>query len=262
MQGLALALGKPVCAMSTHEAIAPANRARVASSTMPAAASFTFRYSRTAREVIAPHLAKREEVETLDHVIRVADVMQRDNVALACARRARAIELRGEESGIATSRRSTSASPKPRSNSSRNDDRGLTIERAVAADLREVHALEERCFPVAVAARVFRERDHQRQPLQPRGPPRRRRRRLSLRDVVRGRDAHQQDRRRRAVRRQGIALALMQRCIAFAARARRDVDLARSAQLERRGPAVLPLPRLRSRSTSATATTRMAKQRW
>ena len=30
MQGLALALGKPVCAMSTHEAIAPANGTRVA----------------------------------------------------------------------------------------------------------------------------------------------------------------------------------------------------------------------------------------
>lgn len=95
MQGLALALGKPVCAMSTHEAIAPANGS---CSIVDDAGRGEFYVSTfdDAREVIAPHLAKREEVDALDHVIRVADVMQRDNVALACARRARAIELRGD----------------------------------------------------------------------------------------------------------------------------------------------------------------------
>jgi tRNA threonylcarbamoyl adenosine modification protein YeaZ len=95
MQGLALALGKPVCAMSTHEAIAPAN---ALASIVDDAGRGEFYVSvfENAREVIAPHLAKREEVDALDHVIRVANVMQRDNVALACARRAREIEVRGD----------------------------------------------------------------------------------------------------------------------------------------------------------------------
>jgi len=95
MQGLALALGKPVCAMSTHEAIAPANgRASIVDDA--GRGEFYVSVFENAREVIAPHLAKRDEVDALDHVIRVADVMQRDNVALACARRAREIELRGD----------------------------------------------------------------------------------------------------------------------------------------------------------------------
>jgi tRNA threonylcarbamoyl adenosine modification protein YeaZ len=95
MQGLALALGKPVCAMSTHEAIAPANgRASVVDDA--GRGEFYVSVFDDAREVIAPHLAKREEADALDHVIRVADFMQRGNVALACARRALEIELRGE----------------------------------------------------------------------------------------------------------------------------------------------------------------------
>ena len=95
MQGLALALGKAVCAMSTHEAIAPANgRASIVDDA--GRGEFYVSVFDDAREVIAPHLAKCEEVDALDHVIRVADVMQRDNVAIACARRAREIELRGE----------------------------------------------------------------------------------------------------------------------------------------------------------------------
>ena len=95
MQGLALALGKPVCAMSTHEAIAPANgRASIVDDA--GRGEFYVSVFENGREVIAPHLAKREEVDALDHVIRVADLMQRDNVALACARRAREIEVRGD----------------------------------------------------------------------------------------------------------------------------------------------------------------------
>jgi tRNA threonylcarbamoyl adenosine modification protein YeaZ len=95
MQGLALALGKPVCAMSTHEAIAPAN-GRAAIVDDAGRGEFYVSVFENAREVIAPHLAKRDEVDALDHVIRVAGVMQRDNVALACAHRAREIELRGD----------------------------------------------------------------------------------------------------------------------------------------------------------------------
>lgn len=95
IQGLALALGKPVCAMSTHEAIAPSNGG---ASIVDDAGRGEFYVSafEDAREVVASHLAKRDEVDALDHVIRVADFMQRDNVALACARRAREIELRGD----------------------------------------------------------------------------------------------------------------------------------------------------------------------
>ena len=95
MQGLALALGKPVCAMSTHEAIAPA-AGRVSIVDDAGRGEFYVSTFDDAREAIAPHLAKREEVDALDHVVRIADVMQRENVALACARRARAIELRGD----------------------------------------------------------------------------------------------------------------------------------------------------------------------
>jgi tRNA threonylcarbamoyl adenosine modification protein YeaZ len=95
MQGLALALGKPVCAMSTHEAIAPADgRASIVDDA--GRGEFYVSAFENAREVIAPHLAKRDEVDALDHIIRVGDVMRRDNVALACARRAREIELRGD----------------------------------------------------------------------------------------------------------------------------------------------------------------------
>ena len=81
--------------MSTHQAIAPANgRASIVDDA--GRSEFYVSAFEDAREVIAPHLARREEVDALDHVIRVADVMQHDNVALACARRAREIELRGD----------------------------------------------------------------------------------------------------------------------------------------------------------------------
>src|ERR1051325_9055157 len=81
MQGLALALGKPVCAMSTHEAIAPSH-GRVSIVDDAGRGEFYVSAFEDAREVVAPHLAKRDEVDALDHVIRVADFMQRDNVAL------------------------------------------------------------------------------------------------------------------------------------------------------------------------------------
>jgi len=95
MQGLALALSKPVCAMSTHEAIAP-DSGRAAIVDDAGRGEFYVSVFDNAREVVAPHLAKGVEVDALDHVIRVADVMQRENVALACARRARALAVRGD----------------------------------------------------------------------------------------------------------------------------------------------------------------------
>ena len=95
MQGLALALGKPVCAMSTHEAIAP-DSGRAAIVDDAGRGEFYVSQFEDGREVVAPHLAKRDEVDGLDPIIRVADVMQRENVALLCARRARRIVARGE----------------------------------------------------------------------------------------------------------------------------------------------------------------------
>jgi tRNA threonylcarbamoyladenosine biosynthesis protein TsaB len=95
MQGLALALGKPVCAMSTHEAIAP-ERGRAAIVDDAGRGEFYVSVFEDGREVVAPHLAGRDEVESLDDVTRVPGFVQRSNVALACARRARAIALRGD----------------------------------------------------------------------------------------------------------------------------------------------------------------------
>nr|MDP9361025.1 tRNA (adenosine(37)-N6)-threonylcarbamoyltransferase complex dimerization subunit type 1 TsaB [Acidobacteriota bacterium] len=95
MQGLALALGKPVCAMSTHEAIAPES-GRTAIIDDAGRGEFYVSMFEGGREVVAPHLATRDEVDALENVTRVADVAQRSNVALACARRARAIALRGD----------------------------------------------------------------------------------------------------------------------------------------------------------------------
>lgn len=95
MQGLALALGKPVCAMSTHEAIAP-EWGRVAIVDDAGRGEFYVSLFDDGRESVPPHLAGRDDVNAFDNVIRVATVMQRENVALACARRAGAIVSRGD----------------------------------------------------------------------------------------------------------------------------------------------------------------------
>jgi tRNA threonylcarbamoyladenosine biosynthesis protein TsaB len=91
MQGLALALGKPVCAMSTHEAIA-FGEARVTVADDAGRGEFYVSVYEDGREVVAPHLAK----ETTPDALIVSSFLQRDNVALRCARRALAIEAAGE----------------------------------------------------------------------------------------------------------------------------------------------------------------------
>lgn len=93
MQGLALVLGKPVCAMSTHEAIAHGESERVAVADDAGRGELYVSLFDDGREAIAPHLGEPGEGA---RVIRVADVLQRDNVALRCARRALEIEQRGE----------------------------------------------------------------------------------------------------------------------------------------------------------------------
>ncbi|PYQ27856.1 MAG: tRNA (adenosine(37)-N6)-threonylcarbamoyltransferase complex dimerization subunit type 1 TsaB [Acidobacteria bacterium] len=85
LQGLALALRRPVCAMSTHEAIAHGTRGRVAVRDDAGRGEFYVSVFEDAREVVAPHLA-RDVSEA--NVIDVAEFLQRDNVALRCARRA------------------------------------------------------------------------------------------------------------------------------------------------------------------------------
>jgi tRNA threonylcarbamoyl adenosine modification protein YeaZ len=88
MQGLALALQRPVCAMSTHEAIAHGTRGRVTIRDDAGRGEFYVSVFEDGREVIAPHLAREVSGE---NIISVGDVMQRDNIALGCARRAMTI---------------------------------------------------------------------------------------------------------------------------------------------------------------------------
>jgi len=88
MQGLALALGKPVCAMSTHEAIAPAT-GRVAIVDDAGRGEFYVSEFEDGRDVVAPHLAKSASGLT------VAEFLRSGNAAAACACRARAIAAAG-----------------------------------------------------------------------------------------------------------------------------------------------------------------------
>ena len=93
MQGLAMALRKPVCAMSTHEAIAFGETGRVAIADDAGRGEFYVSVFEDGREIAAPHLAAGAPE---GRVIRVADFTQHGNVALRCARRALEIEQRGE----------------------------------------------------------------------------------------------------------------------------------------------------------------------
>jgi tRNA threonylcarbamoyl adenosine modification protein YeaZ len=88
MQGLAMALGKPVCAMSTHEAIAPA-AGEVTIVDDAGRGEYYVSYYLDGREVAAPHLAKSASGLT------VAEFLKNGNAAAACARRARAIAEAG-----------------------------------------------------------------------------------------------------------------------------------------------------------------------
>jgi tRNA threonylcarbamoyladenosine biosynthesis protein TsaB len=92
MQGLALALRKPVCAMSTHEAIAFGEPGRVAVADDAGRGEFYVSVFEDGEEMVAPHLASAVEEP---RVIRVADLLQSRNVAERCGRRALSIEQRG-----------------------------------------------------------------------------------------------------------------------------------------------------------------------
>jgi tRNA threonylcarbamoyladenosine biosynthesis protein TsaB len=93
MQGLAMALGRPVCAMSTHEAVAFGEPGRVAVVDDAGRGELYVSCFDDGRESVAPHIGTAPEDR---RVVRLADVMQHDNVALRCARRAIGILERGE----------------------------------------------------------------------------------------------------------------------------------------------------------------------
>ncbi len=101
MQGLALALGRSVCAMSTHEAAAHGEAGRVLIADEAGRGEYYLSQFDDGAEVTAPKLASQEEMDELAaraKTLRLSDLAQRDSIALRCARRALAIERRGDGS--------------------------------------------------------------------------------------------------------------------------------------------------------------------
>ncbi|HEV7242406.1 MAG TPA: tRNA (adenosine(37)-N6)-threonylcarbamoyltransferase complex dimerization subunit type 1 TsaB [Thermoanaerobaculia bacterium] len=93
MQGLAMALRRPVCAMSTHEAIAFGETGRVAIADDAGRGELYVSVFDDGLEIVAPHLAQSAGD---GRVIRANEFLQHGNVALRCAHRALEIEQRGE----------------------------------------------------------------------------------------------------------------------------------------------------------------------
>jgi tRNA threonylcarbamoyladenosine biosynthesis protein TsaB len=95
MQGMALALGKPVCAMSTHEAIAP-DRGRWIVVDDAGRGEFYISVFEEGEEITPPRLAQKDELAALQgERCVVAEVLQQRSVALSCARRAERIVTAG-----------------------------------------------------------------------------------------------------------------------------------------------------------------------
>ena len=92
MQGLAMALGKPICAVSTHEAIAfETGDATIVDDA--GRGEFYLSEFRDGKEFIPPHLAAAIPP---GNVVTVADFIQHRNVARGCARRAAQIAAAGQ----------------------------------------------------------------------------------------------------------------------------------------------------------------------
>jgi len=87
MQGMALALGKPVCAMSTHEAIAPAREKRIIVDDAGRGEFYVSVFDNGV-EVTAPRLARSLEDLDGERLVIGEFVQGGGNVALSCARRA------------------------------------------------------------------------------------------------------------------------------------------------------------------------------
>ena len=87
VQGLALALGRPVCALSTHHALVPAS-GRWAVVDDAGRGQLYASLFEDGREVIAPRIASPAEAAAMGAQIVVSEFLQRANVALECARKA------------------------------------------------------------------------------------------------------------------------------------------------------------------------------
>jgi tRNA threonylcarbamoyl adenosine modification protein YeaZ len=92
MQGLAIALGRNVCTMSTHEAIAYGTEGAWSVVDDAGRGELYVSSFENGKEVAPPHLGSRPQ----GRVIEIASFLQRQNAALSCARRALALEQSGE----------------------------------------------------------------------------------------------------------------------------------------------------------------------
>lgn len=96
IQGLALAVGKPICAMSTHEAIAEAAGDAVIADEAGRGDLYVSEFQ-AGREVSEPRLVHAAERDVLrGDIVFASAFTQRGNVAAACARRALAIARAGQ----------------------------------------------------------------------------------------------------------------------------------------------------------------------
>ncbi|HEU4520459.1 MAG TPA: tRNA (adenosine(37)-N6)-threonylcarbamoyltransferase complex dimerization subunit type 1 TsaB, partial [Thermoanaerobaculia bacterium] len=89
IQGLALVLGRPVCALSTHEAIAATIPGDVTIVDDAGRGEFYASSWSAGRESAAPHLlSAAQRAEVGGRVVHVAEYTQQQNVAAGAARRA------------------------------------------------------------------------------------------------------------------------------------------------------------------------------
>jgi tRNA threonylcarbamoyladenosine biosynthesis protein TsaB len=104
MQGMAMALGRPLCAMSTHEAIAlgeePVHpRQRTVIHDDAGRGELYVSAFEGDVETVPPRLATPSELETLSAdaalVVSIADFLQHGSVAAGCGRRAHALTVAG-----------------------------------------------------------------------------------------------------------------------------------------------------------------------
>lgn len=93
LQGLAMAVRKPLCAMSTHEAIAWGERGTVTVADDAGRGEWYVSVFENGTELRPPQLAQLLEPE--GRILRVQEFLREGNVAVRCARRAREIESSG-----------------------------------------------------------------------------------------------------------------------------------------------------------------------
>jgi len=96
MQGMALALGKPVCAMSTHEAVAPSHGRWLIVDDAGRGELYVSLFD-GGEEVTPPHLARSNDLAGITaERLPLGEFAQERNVALSCARRAGSIASAGK----------------------------------------------------------------------------------------------------------------------------------------------------------------------